>query len=144
MGLPQKGEGCGGIFSLEGRESPIIAWSVQWFSGHQTGVTEPPRLTSDPICTADRRGGILISCPTQSNRRTGINPLNPIRPCGVDRRGSRRASADGVQPPAVAECSSHYCLMRGLYLTSLISNEFRKIVEDMCDRLTTLARSGSV
>ena len=27
----------------------------------RSGVTELPRLTSDPICTADRRGGILIS-----------------------------------------------------------------------------------
>ncbi|WP_231554334.1 hypothetical protein, partial [Halobellus rufus] len=54
---------AGFLFRMEER-SPIIAWSVQWFSRHQTGVTEPPRLTSDPICTADRRGGILISCPT--------------------------------------------------------------------------------
>ncbi|SFJ73900.1 hypothetical protein SAMN05443661_1705, partial [Natronobacterium gregoryi] len=27
----------------------------------RSGVTELSRLTSDPICTEDRRGGILIS-----------------------------------------------------------------------------------
>ena len=26
---------------------------------HQTGITEPPKLTSDSVCTADRRDGIL-------------------------------------------------------------------------------------
>jgi hypothetical protein len=44
--------------------------------GHsdRPGVTEPPELTSDPICTADRRGGILISFgPT----RTTMRVLNP-------------------------------------------------------------------
>ena len=43
---------------------------------HQTGITEPPKLTSDSVCTADRSDGILILFPTKRNCRTDINPLN--------------------------------------------------------------------
>ena len=39
-------------------------------------VTEPPGLTSDPICTADRRGGILISFGPEWKPRRVINPSN--------------------------------------------------------------------
>jgi hypothetical protein len=43
-------------------------------SGDRPGVTEPPELTSDSICTADRRGGILISF---GLNRTTVRDLNP-------------------------------------------------------------------
>ena len=63
MGLPRSGGGVWRDFPLGEREITIYHCVVRsWFSGHQTGVTEPSRLTSDSICTADRRGGILISC----------------------------------------------------------------------------------
>ena len=43
-------------------------------------VTELSRLTSDPILTADRRGGILISFGPDRMRFEGINPSNRLRP----------------------------------------------------------------
>ena len=39
------------------------------------GVTELSRLTSDPILTADRRGGILISFGRNSTLRRVLNPF---------------------------------------------------------------------
>ena len=41
---------------------------------HQTGITEPPKLTSDSVCTADRRDGILISFGPDRNVWVRINP----------------------------------------------------------------------
>jgi hypothetical protein len=54
-------------------------------------VTEPPELTSDPICTADRRGGILIS---SGPNRTTTRVLNPSSsPTGSDGRSWHPATA---------------------------------------------------
>jgi hypothetical protein len=41
---------------------------------HQTGVTEPPKLTSDSVYTADRRDGILIFFGFVYSLLIGINP----------------------------------------------------------------------
>jgi hypothetical protein len=41
---------------------------------HQTGITEPPKLTSDSVCTADRSDGILISFGPNRNVWGCINP----------------------------------------------------------------------
>jgi hypothetical protein len=43
------------------------------------GSTELPGLTSDPICTADRRGGILISFGPYRTTLKGINPSKGVR-----------------------------------------------------------------
>ena len=40
----------------------------------EPGVTELPGLTSDPVLTADRRGGILISFGLHRTALEGINP----------------------------------------------------------------------
>ena len=40
----------------------------------EPGVTELPGLTSDPVLTADRRGGILISFGPHRTPLEGINP----------------------------------------------------------------------
>ena len=43
-------------------------------------ITELSRLTSDSICAADRRGGILISCGCKRRARTGDKPFEaPLR-----------------------------------------------------------------
>ena len=50
---------------------------------NRSGVTELPRLTSDPICTEDRRGEILISF---GRSRTLRGVLNPFEAYGYVRR----------------------------------------------------------
>jgi hypothetical protein len=54
--------------------------SVRAAIADRSGVTELPRLTSDSILTADRRGGILISF-GRNRRSSGV--LNPFGPCFV-------------------------------------------------------------
>ncbi len=44
-------------------------------SDDRSGVTELSRLTSDPICTADRRGEILISFGRIRKPRGVLNPF---------------------------------------------------------------------
>jgi hypothetical protein len=64
-----------------GHSSPNIAWS-EFGDDHpigRTGVTELPRLTSDPVCTADRRGGILISFGPQCTTLWDLNPPERFR-----------------------------------------------------------------
>ena len=125
---PIVGEGCGGISLLERGRSPyIIAWS-------RSGSGRPDR------CHRTTKANIrfhLYGGPQGWNPHFvsdsvetayGDKPVESVSPRGVNRRGGRRASADGVQPSAVALCSSHYCLRRGLYLTSLISDDLRKYV----------------
>lgn len=53
----------------------------------RAGVTELSRLTSDPICTADRRGGILISFGRIPTLGRVLNPFE------------RRVRADGANRP---------------------------------------------
>ncbi len=61
---------------------------------YRSGVTELPGLTSDPIFTADRRGGILISFGPERRPYRVINPSSwprfPVR-CGreLDPRPNR-------------------------------------------------------
>ena len=54
--------GVGGIDSLTGIGHQICVSLHGLCSGprEQSGGTELPRLTSDPVCTAYRRGGIPI------------------------------------------------------------------------------------
>ena len=57
----------------------------------EPGVTELSGLTSDPVLTADRRGGILISFGLYGTSFEGINPskvsgANPTRPGSPQRR----------------------------------------------------------
>jgi hypothetical protein len=62
------------------------------------GVTELPGLTSDPICTADRRGGILISSGPD------CMPEGHLSPSSRQRRDDTRVVRG---PSAVDEPSSH-------------------------------------
>jgi hypothetical protein len=103
MGLPRVGEGCGGIPSLREGNHHISLRGPEVVRVDQTGVTEPPRLTSDSICTADRRGGILISC---GRKRTAFGAIKaPIRiVAGRSRRV--RVGAESNRAP-VAVCRSH-------------------------------------
>ena len=59
----------------------------------RTGVTELPRLTSDPVFTADRRGGILISFGLQC---TTFRVINPSKWTEVERRSNLTTSNRGV------------------------------------------------
>jgi hypothetical protein len=48
-------------------------------STDRSDVTELPELTSDSVCTADRRGGILIFSGPIRNRSRGYNPFEAGR-----------------------------------------------------------------
>ncbi len=52
---------------------------VSTFADTQSGVTELPGLTSDPIYTADRRGGILMSSGPHRRPGRAINPSSRPR-----------------------------------------------------------------
>jgi hypothetical protein len=52
------------------------------------GVTELPGLTSDPIYTADRRGGILISSGPEYLPERVLNPSSRLRSVRCGRAGS--------------------------------------------------------
>jgi len=91
-------------------------------------VTELPGLTSDPICTADRRGGILISFGPKRGSRQVINPstsfgsasgpgrgrphrrIHPERP--VTLKGVGTVPAAGREPggPARGVCPASFAL----------------------------------
>ena len=59
-------------------------------------ITKPSRLTSDPICTADRRGGILISSgPVYCRRRV----LNPSKGSDTDGTIHRNTDAESRSAP---------------------------------------------
>lgn len=64
----------------------------------RSSVTELSRLTSDPILTADRRGGILISFGLNHTPSGVQNPFGP-RPSDPARRPYR--------PPATCSLRSH-------------------------------------
>lgn len=70
----------------------------------RSGVTELSGLTSDPICTADRRGEILISF-GRVRRPSGV--LNPFGPTARDDRASRRPDA------SIAFASERPCTYKG-------------------------------
>ena len=70
--------GTGGKLSEE--SIPLSKVHVVRRHTDRPSVTELPGLTSDSICTADRRGGILISFgPNRSPRRV-INPPELVGP----------------------------------------------------------------
>jgi hypothetical protein len=68
----------------------------------RSDVTEPSGLTSDPICTADRRGGVLMSFGTLTSVGKGHKPFGrrPARVAGGSQRGF--APRRGVRIPS--EC----------------------------------------
>ncbi len=72
-GLRQDQPECAG--DVPGRPERNSGWRVS--VDHDRGrpdFTKPSGLTSDPIYTADRRGGILITFGPQCNRRRVLNP----------------------------------------------------------------------
>ena len=84
----------------------------------RSGVTELPGLTSDPIYTADRRGGILISFGSYSRPERVLNPssqpdVDPARPAAPTGprlhpkgRGRENLSPSKLSPlrHAVSQC----------------------------------------
>jgi hypothetical protein len=84
----------------EGGGNRSRAGASHQYGGHsfgdpnRSGGTELPRLTSDPVCTADRRGGILIPSGPHRTPRWIINPSNGVRPVpGGPIRSTRTRSA---------------------------------------------------
>ena len=83
---------------------PYIAWSESGEPTDRPDITGLPGLTSDPICTADRRGGILISFgPIRTPTRV-INP-SKVRDQRSPLAGPYRRR---VEAPSTASCSSHH------------------------------------
>jgi len=67
------------------RESSAIGFGTS----DRPDVTELPGLTSDPIYTADRRGGILMSSGPKRTSERVLNPSSRHPPARRDRDRSR-------------------------------------------------------
>ena len=55
-----------------------IALHGPWFGGHQTGVTEPPRLTSDSIVYGGPQGWNPHSVSNQLETTDGYKPVEAV------------------------------------------------------------------
>ena len=97
--ISPKGEGVGGECNA------LTLWSTfDDAIADRSGVTELPRLTSDPICTEDRRGGILISF-GRNRRPSGVH-----NPFGCDPSESTGASS----APPITFVSDATFLLKGI------------------------------
>ena len=89
----------------------------------QPDITKPSRLTSDPICTADRRGGILISSGPVHKLRRALSPSKRVRPrwwkpsgrCRTRIRCRRGKGPTGDRVSAVTR-RTHYTRIAGDYI----------------------------
>jgi len=100
-----------------------VSYRIAFDDTRRPSVTELPGLTSDPICTADRRGGILISFGPE-RRSSGIyNPFD-LRPCRPAVESGRRCG------PAEASAPRHFllCPSDGCHLTSSFRQPLRHAV----------------
>ena len=72
----------------------------------QPDITKPSRLTSDPICTADRRGGILISFGPVRKPRWALSPSKRVR------SRWREPSADAERESVAAKAKDRPAIRR--------------------------------
>jgi len=99
------------------RQSSTVCYRVRRQSDRPS-VTELPRLTSDSILTADRRGGILISFGPEPSRRVRINPSDlvgsrtPSWREAPDCFGPKPTPRVIINPPELVRSSAgHRCAM---------------------------------
>ena len=80
----------------------------------EPGVTELPGLTSDPVLTADRRGGILISFGLPRTSLEGINPPKRMSSRASRARPRKSAAKTGVAGLGFACFGFHRTSLEGI------------------------------